>query len=138
MKLFVDTSAWVAYADPSDRWHAAASEAVTASIGARVTFVTTDYVLDETITLLLYHAGRRQAIAFGDNVLKSRQVRLVRVDKGIWEEAWQLFKRYEDKEWAFTDCTSFVVMRQMGLRRAFAFDRHFEQAGLQLWPHRTG
>ena len=137
MKLFVDTSAWVAYADPNDRWHAAASKAMTGSIGARVTFVTTDYVLDETITLLLYHAGRRQAIDFGDNVLKSRQVRLVRVDKEIWDQAWQLFKRYDDKSWAFTDCTSFVVMRQMGLQRAFAFDRHFEQAGFQLWLDRT-
>ena len=66
------------------------AEAVTSSIGARVTFVTTDYVLDETITLLLYHARRRQAVEFGDNVLKSRQVKLVRVDKGIWEEAWQI------------------------------------------------
>ena len=135
MKLFVDTSAWVAYADPDDRWHPAAQEAVNASVGGRVTFVTTDYVLDETITLLLYHAGRSQAVAFGDNVLKSRQVKLVRVDQGIWEEAWQLFKRYDDKEWVFTDCTSFVVMRQIGLQRAFAFDRHFTQAGFQCWPH---
>ena len=131
MKLFVDTSAWVAYADRDDRWHAAAKEAVTASIGARVTFVTTDYVLDETITLLLYYASRRRAIDFGDNVFKSRQVKLVRVSEGIWEDAWQLFKRYDDKSWAFTDCTSFVVMRQMGLQQAFAFDRHFAQAGLE-------
>jgi predicted nucleic acid-binding protein len=134
MKLFVDTSAWVAYADPADRWHAAASEALTASVGARVTFVTTDYVLDETITLLLYHAGRRRAVAFGDNVLKSRHVELVRVGSGLWEGAWQLFKQYDDKTWAFTDCTSFVVMRQMGLQRAFAFDSHFVQAGFHLWP----
>jgi predicted nucleic acid-binding protein len=134
MKLFVDTSAWVAYTDPADRWHTAAKEAVTSSVGARVTFVTTDYVLDETITLLLYHAGRSRAIAFGDKVLKSRQVKLVRVDSGIWEEAWRLFKQVDDKTWAFTDCTSFVVMRQMGVQRAFAFDRHFRQAGFQLWP----
>jgi predicted nucleic acid-binding protein len=138
MKLFVDTSAWVAYADPADQWHAAASEALTASVGARVMFVTTDYVLDETITLLLYHAGRRRAIDFGENVLKSRQVELVRVDSGIWEDAWQLFKQYEDKTWAFTDCTSFVVMRYMRLQRAFAFDSHFVQAGFQLWPHKRG
>ena len=136
MKLFVDTSAWVAYADLDDRWHPAAREAVNASVGGRVTFVTTDYVLDEAITLLLSHAGHDQAVVFGDNVLKSRQVKLVRVDKGIWDEAWQMFKRYDDKQWAFTDCTSFVVMREMGLHRAFAFDRHFRQAGFQLWPYR--
>ncbi len=134
MKLFVDTSAWVAFSDISDQWHMAAKEAMTSLVDSRVTFVTTDYVLDETITLLLYHAGRRQAVAFGDAVQRSRQVSLVRIDAAIWEEAWQLFQQYDDKTWAFTDCTSFVVMQQLELVQAFAFDSHFEQAGFRLWP----
>ena len=106
-------------------------------VDTRVTFVTTDYVLDETITLLLYHAGRQHALAFGDAVRHSRQVQLVWVDANIWEEAWQLFRHYDDKVWAFTDCASFVVMRQMGLMQAFTFDDHFGQAGFQLWPGRS-
>jgi predicted nucleic acid-binding protein len=137
MRLFVDTSAWAAYYDSSDRWHTSAKEAITSLVDQRVTFVTTDYVLDETITLLLYHAGRAQALAFGDAVQQSRQVSLVRIDESAWEEAWRLFRCYDDKMWAFTDCTSFAVMRQMGLLRAFAFDSHFEQAGFQLWPRMT-
>lgn len=137
MKLFVDTSAWAAYYDASDRWHAAARKAMASLVDTRVTFVTTDYVLDEAITLLLYHAGHQHAFAFGDAVQHSRQVQLVRVDASIWEEAWQLFRHYDDKVWAFTDCTSFVVMRQMGLMQAFTFDDHFEQAGFQLWPRRN-
>jgi predicted nucleic acid-binding protein len=48
-----------------------------------------------------------------------------------------MFRRYDDKAWAFTDCTRFVVMRQMGLMQAFAFDDHFEQAGFQLWPGKS-
>ena len=134
MKAFVDTSGWVAFYDASDRWHAAAKAAVAALVGQSVTFTTTDYVLDETITLLLYHAGRRRAVAFVDAVQRSRSVHLVRVDAGIWDEAWQLFKQYDDKTWAFTDCTSFVVMRRVGLERSFAFDHNFEQAGFELWP----
>ena len=134
MKFFVDTSAWVAYYDTGDRWHTVAREAMASLVDTRVTFVTTDYVLDETITLLLYHAGRHHALAFGDAVQQSRQVQLVRVDAGIWAEAWRMFQRYDDKTWAFTDCTSFVVMRQMELMQTFAFDDHFEQAGFQLWP----
>jgi predicted nucleic acid-binding protein len=134
MKLFVDTSAWAAYHDPSDQWHVPAQEAMASLVNTRVTFVTTDYVLDETITLLLYHTGRQEAQAFGDAVQRSRQVRLVRIDASIWEAAWQHFKRFDDKTWSFTDCTSFVVMRQMELLQAFAFDSHFKQAGFQLWP----
>ena len=134
MKVFVDTSAWAAYYDPSDRWHAAARDAIQRSVHARVTFVTTDYVMDETLTLLLMHAGRRPAIQFGESVQQSRNVERVHVDPAIWDAAWRMFRGYEDKCWAFTDCTSFAVMRQRGLQRAFSFDRHFEQAGFQLWP----
>lgn len=137
MKLFVDTSAWVAYYDTDDRWHAVAEAAMTSLLNQRVTFVTTDYVLDETITLLLYHAGRERALVFGDTVQRSRHIKLVRIDADTWEQAWRLFKQYDDKTWAFTDCTSFAVMHQMELQQAFSFDRHFEQAGFELWPGMT-
>jgi predicted nucleic acid-binding protein len=50
MKLFVDTSAWVAYYDADDRWHAIAKAAIDTLLNQRVTFVTSDYVLDEAIT----------------------------------------------------------------------------------------
>jgi predicted nucleic acid-binding protein len=138
MKVFVDTSAWAAYYDPSDRWHAAARDAIRRSVHARLTFVTTDYILDETLTLLLMHAGRRAALQFGEAVQESPNVALVHVDPATWDQAWQMFRRYDDKRRtfrsAFTDCTSFTVMRQRGLQRAFSFDRHFEQAGFVLWP----
>ena len=134
MRLFVDTSAWAAYYDPGDQWHAAAKAAMASLVNTRVTFVTTDYVLDETLTLLLCHVGRLEALAFGDAAQHSTQVKLVRIDASIWEAAWQLFERYDDKIWSFTDCTSFAVMRQMELLQAFAFDSHFQQAGFQLWP----
>ena len=107
---------------------------MTSLLNQGVLFVTTDYVLDETITLLLYHAGRERALVFVDAVQRSRNVQLVRVDASIWEQAWRLFKQYDDKTWAFTDCTSFVVMRQTNLQQAFAFDHNFEQAGFELWP----
>lgn len=95
----------------------------------RVTFVATDLVLDETITLLLFHRGGQHEFAFGDAIQRSQQVKLERVDAALWEEAWQLFKSCDDKTWALTDCTSFAAMRRMGLSQAFAFDNHFEQAG---------
>ena len=90
--------------------------------------------MDETLTLLRMHAGRGSAIQFGESVQQSRHVEQVHVDPATWDEAWRIFCRYEDKRWAFTDCTSFTVMHQRGLQRAFSFDRHFEQAGFTLWP----
>ena len=34
-----------------------------------------------------------------------------------------------DKAWSLTDCISFVVMDEQGLREALTGDRHFAQAG---------
>jgi predicted nucleic acid-binding protein len=59
---------------------------------------------------------------------------MARIDDEVWETAWEMFQAYRDKEWSFTDCTSFVLMQQHHLWQVFAFDHHFEQAGFQLWP----
>ena len=38
-----------------------------------------------------------------------------------------IFERYDDKDFSFTDCVSFVILRAMGIKEAFAFDQHFDQ-----------
>jgi predicted nucleic acid-binding protein len=45
------------------------------------------------------------------------------------ESAWQFFRRYQDKDWSFTDCTSKAVLERLGIATAFAFDQHFRQFG---------
>jgi hypothetical protein len=36
------------------------------------------------------------------------------------ERAWERFERFADKDWSFTDCTSKVVIEQLGITQAFA------------------
>ncbi|MFO7539101.1 MAG: PIN domain-containing protein [Chloroflexota bacterium] len=136
MKLFVDTSAWVALSAKNDKYHRPASTAFAGLKRTRFQLVTTDYILDESLTHLLTHYGHHRAIAFGRWALNSESIQIYRIDDTIWDEAWQMFQQYDDKEWAFTDCTSFMVMQQQQLYQAFTFDRHFGQAGFQLWPVR--
>jgi hypothetical protein len=42
---------------------------------------------------------------------------------------WEVYRRFADKQWSFTDCVSKVVMDRRGIRTAFAFDGHFRQFG---------
>jgi len=47
-------------------------------------------------------------------------------------EGW--FREYHDQTFSFTDCTSFVIMRERGIRQAITTDDHFRIAGFLLLP----
>ena len=89
-------------------------------------YVTTNFVLDETYTGLLTKVGYFAAVDFGEKIRATRTVQLIHITEELEEEAWKLFKQYSDKAFSFTDCTSFVVMRQWNLMEAFTNDHHFE------------
>lgn len=128
--IFADTGAFVALIRQKDENHPAAREFLV----SRPTLVTTDYVVDETVTLLLTRVGRKAAERFLDAVQHSRFVRLEMVGSLGFQEAANLFRSHRDKTWSFTDCASFAVMKRLGITHVFAFDRHFVQMGFTCVP----
>lgn len=133
--FFVDSCAWLALFDRADKYHAIASSEFRKLHTSRLKLITSDYILDETLTLLRYRCNHRIALDFGNWVQASNNVKIVQVDQQLWQAAWQMFQDYSDKAWAFTDCTSFILMQEFDLSTAFTFDRHFKQAGLICWPN---
>jgi predicted nucleic acid-binding protein len=71
------------------------------------------------------------AVELGEEIAISQLVTVVQISPEQEEEAWQMFKRYADKVFSYTDCTSFVVMRHLGIWEAFTNDHNFEQVGYQ-------
>ena len=134
MNLFADSSAWIALYDEHDKYHKQARQSFQHLANQPVVLVLTDYVVAEAATFLLYRAGHARAIRFGDWALHSANVRLIRLDTALWNEAWRLFKMHDDKDFSFVDCASFAVMRREHIADAFTFDHHFEQMGFRLWP----
>lgn len=132
--LFVDTAGWMACADGADPAHRASCAARDAALEAGHILVTTDYVADETLTLVRLRLGVAAAKAWWEQVDASPRLRWEAVDHGRFEKARQLFFQYRDKDFSFTDCTSFVVMRELRLTRALSTDRHFRQMGFQAVP----
>jgi predicted nucleic acid-binding protein len=125
-RVFVDTGAWFARFVPTDRDHDAAKAWLDRNTRP---LVTTDYVLDELLTLLKVRGEYRRALEIGPEILHGRICDLEWVAPSDLEEAWRVFAAYQDKGWSFTDCTSRVVMDRLGLATAFAFDEHFRQFG---------
>jgi predicted nucleic acid-binding protein len=129
-RLFVDTSAWLAYANRADGAHAAVREALGRFEGR---LVTTNFVFDETVTLCR-RMGHSAAVLVGEVLRDTDVADLVRVRPGDEADAWQLFRDRKDKAYSFTDCTSVVVMRRLGLHRAATLDEDFEREGFAVLP----
>ena len=135
---FADSSFLVARFNVRDRDHHVAIKFLEDQRGAgpdAFRLVFSDYVFDETVTALVARAKRHeQASAAGHAMLESKNLRLVRVESPAFAAAWKLFVRRSDKRWSFTDCTSFVLMENLGIRKALTFDANFRQAGFATFP----
>jgi predicted nucleic acid-binding protein len=127
--VFVDTAGFLALWDAADEHHARAVrlQGDLARKGHR--FLTTDYVIDETVTLLLVRHSHAAAADFLQTVTSSETLQLHWVSPDRFHAVGDFFARHYDKEWSFTDCVSFVLMHELNLHDAFTTDRHFRQAG---------
>lgn len=131
--VFVDTSGWVALLTHNDAHHARASAAFEELQRSQTVLYTSDYVVDETITTILMRGSHKQSVFAGDALFTSRLIKIISVNPTYLSKAWELFKKFKDKKFSFTDVTSFVIMKDMGLRRAFSFDNDFIQAGFEVF-----
>jgi predicted nucleic acid-binding protein len=96
--------------------------------------VTTSFVFAEVVSYLNSRGHHAKAVQIGKNILSSPSVRLVYVDEVLFRKAWNYFQQHRDKNYSLTDCASFVVMQELGVRSALTFDQHFLQAGFKLEP----
>jgi predicted nucleic acid-binding protein len=130
--IFVDTSAWFAAYVPTDPHHREFSRRLRAE---QVAVVTSDFVVDETITLLLARRERKRALNFGRDLLITGIARLELVDLADLVRAYQVMSQYHDKQWSFTDCTSYALMQRIGLTEVLSLDNHVSQMpGITVVP----
>ena len=133
--IFIDTSAWYALEVEDDVNHVAACKFLSnLASGKHGVSITTDYVLDEALTLLRSRRDLASATTFIDKIKKSKSVRVFWIDEGLFEKALVIFQKSDHKSWSFTDCTSFALMRELSISEAFTFDGHFREAGLVSYP----
>ena len=130
-EVFLDSSGLYALADRQDPAHAAAQQRVhrLASGGSRL--ILTDYILDESITLARARAGVMAALKLLQIVEQSNALTLVWVGEERFDLAKAYFRKHADHDFSFTDCTSFVVMRELKLKEALTTDRRFAEAGFR-------
>jgi len=130
--VFVDTSAWLALINKSDTFHVKAKNIRDILLRDNIQFIVTDYVIVEVANSLSKIPWRPSAIQLINSIQLSENIRVVEINKEIYNEAWGLYSNRTDKEWGLTDCASFVVMKRYAITVAFTNDHHFEQMGYNI------
>ena len=132
--LFVDTAGWTMLADEADPQHRAARAFRDQWLSTAGLLVSSDFVMDETLTLIRVRLGLDAAERWWEQVEGSPRLHWEWIDPGRAEKARHWFFRWRDKDFSFTDCSSFVVMKERRIRGALTNDHHFVQAGFQIFP----
>lgn len=128
--VFLDTSALYAVFDSDDAEHVRAAKGWEQILHADVPLYTTNYVLVELIALLQRRLGMDAVEALHEFVLP--WISTIWVDESLHREAVTALRVAARRDLSLVDCVSFTVMRRLGLRRAFATDRHFCRQGFDL------
>lgn len=127
--VFVDTMGWFSLLDRRDSWHEEAKARMATLAKTRTPLFTSDYVVDETATLLKMRGAGRAIRGFFEMFDQSQALTLTPVTPARFQEARSFFLKYLDHGYSFTDVTSFILMKELDIREAFTHDEHFSEAG---------
>jgi predicted nucleic acid-binding protein len=133
-RLFVDTAGWMAMADAHDSRHTAFRTARDQWLEANGILIVSNYVVDETLTLIRIRLGLKAAENWWKLVSESQRCRTEWVTPQRAEQAVRWFFSWRDQSFSFTDCTSFVLMKELHIQKALTTDHHFLTAGFEVVP----
>ena len=137
MKLFLDSGAFIARTRRNDQFHEAALDTFSGISRGDLPYAllyTSNYVIDETVTFLLYEAGPRVAMEVLRALRASPNLILLHVSEDVEAAADEVFARFVSSRVSYTDCTTKVLMDRESIETAFSFDRDLEVLGFERIP----
>lgn len=132
--IFVDTGAFFALKNELDESHETAVECNKKLLINRnkIKLVTTKPIFYESLNLARMKLRLSTAIELGEMLYNTKFIEIFDIDSDLEKEAWDIYQKYTDKDYSFTDCTSFVFMKKYKIKKVFAFDGHFEHFGFEM------
>jgi len=132
MTFFIDTSGFLSILDADDESHPRAKAKWEDLISKGATLVCSNYILVETFALIQHHIGMEAVRAFQEDIVPL--ITIEWVNEPIHQTGVMSMLAADKKRLSLTDCISFNMMRRLGIKSAFAFDRHFKEQGFECVP----
>jgi predicted nucleic acid-binding protein len=125
--IFVDTGAFIAMRVNDDANHKKARNFLDTIKEKKLRLHTTNFILDEVYTY--FCKAHEIAVEMAELIMNNPLIVLHRVAVEDEDRAWMILQDFDDKDFSYTDATSFAVIERLKLKTAFAFDEHFNQYG---------
>lgn len=132
MNLFIDTAAFLAILNANDRHHPSARQCWEHILHSDFVLFSSNYVILETTALLQNRFGIEAVRLFESNILPVLEVHWI--DEMIHKQAMSALLAANRRDLSLVDCTSFEIMREIGLGEVFTFDEQFREQGFGLIP----
>lgn len=129
MKVFIDTSAFVALLVDKETDHKIVAKKYYEYRQKRAILFTSDYILDELFTRLLYfkQVDIKKYIQKLKESISEGEITVLRVDEALFEKALEAFLKFSDHEISFTDATSYSLLKDFSLDEIFTLDDDFKK-----------
>jgi predicted nucleic acid-binding protein len=130
MRVFVDTSAFLAVLNAADAYHSRAAAIWIELLDQSVELITNSFVLVETYALVQNRLGLEAVRTLAGDIIPLFTVKWV--DADLYQQAVNTYLTANRRQLSLTDCSSFVAMRKDHIVKAFSFDRHFREQGFEV------
>ncbi len=132
MSLFIDTGVFYAVHDRDVSRHSVARDAIeAASSGEYGRLFTSEYVYDETVTLVRQRTDRFDAAKRAGDRIRGHNsfpnaFELLHVTEPLFDRTLETFERYDDHALSFTDANTIALVDAYDIDAVLSFDDDFD------------
>jgi uncharacterized protein len=131
-QIFWDTSGWFSLLNSTEEFHENALEIANKQVSKKIFFLTSDLVVQETMTLFMARKEHAIAKQFWTNVQESKIIRIERIDETRFQKSGEFFCKHIEHGYSFADVSSFLLMREFKISEVVTTDKHFAKSGFQI------
>jgi predicted nucleic acid-binding protein len=132
MSIFIDTSALLAVINADDSYHEQAKNVWTDIVINGVSLISHNYILVETFALAQHRLGIEAVSVLQNDVVPLLRIEWVREPDHL--SGITALIAANRRKLSLVDCISFIIMRKLGINKAFALDKHFKEQGFNCIP----